>query len=117
MAYVSEGSKTAAFKLAFKKYKRHTPPPPMDEVIDVKHLESLPSGLRERVRQVKATGSPDIKTSSELLSTPPSEWKIYKIDGIKGLLYIPNAFKVKEQRAVIRRALEDYIGQPNKSNL
>lgn len=48
---------------------------------------------------------------------PASEWQIYKIKSVPGLIFIKNPFTPIGQRYWISRCLQDYTKKPQKLNI
>lgn len=99
-------------KLAFKYYKRNSPPPSFEDVLDFANVISPDlkvTKLQNSCHDVGIVGHPNLN--------PYELWDIYSINDIKGLYFLSNLFSKADQTYWCNRCLETYSRSPHRTNL
>jgi len=98
------------FMPCFKYYKQKLNPPSFDDVMDFSVDDCQLNGCTFTYIAPPA----DSERSGLDVS---SKWKLFEIDAVPGLFFLPNPFTDEGQLLWSRRCLEEYAKPPNKTNL
>lgn len=101
------------FKDSFKYYKSRNPPPNLQNVIDFRN----PDFSKVRKIFLDVNRIPNVNDVNKLGLKLLSEWNIYELISVPGLICIENPFTALGQRYWIIKCLRDFSKKPNKLNL
>ncbi|XP_030854467.1 nucleic acid dioxygenase ALKBH1-like [Strongylocentrotus purpuratus] len=115
MADISEDN----FRPEFKLYKRKSPPPCLEDVLDTDsdgHRKMLYKLELSELAQ-EQNYQKNISDAARFGLKNPNEWQCYGAHGFPGFQFIRNPFLPGAQRYWVRRCLADYPCKPNVTNL
>ncbi|XP_049612956.1 nucleic acid dioxygenase ALKBH1 [Syngnathus scovelli] len=102
-----------AFRKIFKLYKRRTPPPDFNDVIDFSKCVTNDKIFPVKLDSAAVRDSDAAKVGLH----PVQDWKAFNLQGYPGFIFITNPFRRGSQPFWVRQCLKTYPQKPNVCNL